>query len=68
MHMVVVTVRPGLAETETSMSQRNQVFGTSFAAETCPKGFEFVNSPDSDHLTREGFAQRTRTYTFRCRA
>jgi hypothetical protein len=67
MHTVTVIVRPGLAETESSMSQRNQQFGSTFAGQQCPKGFEFVNPPEPDRLSREGLAQRTRTYTFRCR-
>ncbi len=67
MHVVIVTVRPGLAETETSMSQRNQTFGTTFAAQTCPMGFEFVSPPEADRLAQDGLAQRTKTYTFRCR-
>lgn len=66
-HMVIVTVRPGLAETETSMSQRSLAFGTTFASQTCPKGFDFVNNPDPDRPVEAGFAQRQRTYTFRCR-
>lgn len=66
-HMVVVEARPGLAETETSLSQRNLAFGTTYAAQTCPKGFDFINNPDPDRPVEAGFAQRQRTYTFRCR-
>lgn len=67
MHTISVLVRPGLAETETSMSQRMLAFGTKFAGQTCPKGFEFLNNPDPDRPTEAGFAQRQKTYTFRCR-
>lgn len=67
MHSVVVTVRPGLGETETSMSQRNLAFGTKFAADKCPNGFDFLHNPDPDRPVESGFAQRQKTYSFRCR-
>ncbi len=63
MHSLTVAVRPGVLETDGSMSQRNISFATKFAADACPSGFEFVTPPSPEMQT----AQRTRSYTFRCR-
>jgi hypothetical protein len=66
-HMVTASVSPGLMETETSMSQRLVIFSSQFAAQTCPKGYDFVNNPGTDQPVPGGLAQRTKTYVFRCR-
>jgi hypothetical protein len=62
--MVTASVSPGLMETETSMSQRLVIFSSQFAAQTCPKGYDFVNNPATDQPVPGGLAQRTKTYRF----
>lgn len=66
-HLVTVSVKPGLLETETSMSERQYIFANKFAAQTCPRGFDFLNNPNTGQPVEAGFAQRTKTYSFACR-
>jgi len=65
-HLIAVTAAPGLGETEGSIAQRILIFANRFAAQECPKRFEFVNDPNFSQPTAAGFMKRTRTYVFRC--
>jgi hypothetical protein len=64
-HMATVHVSGGILETEGSMSQRMIAFTNEFAAQTCPKGFDFIADPNPD-LRVNALTQRTKVYTFRC--
>jgi hypothetical protein len=65
-HLLTVAAAPGLAETEGSIFQRIHVFANKFAAQTCPKRFEFINDPNVTQPTAGGFMKRTRGYVFVC--
>lgn len=65
-HFLSVTAAPGLGETEGSIFQRIHQFSIRFAAQTCPREFQFVNDPNLVQPTAAGFMQRTRSYVFAC--
>lgn len=67
-HLVTVTAKPGLFETEGSIKQRIHIFAQKFAARTCASPFDFVDDPNFDQEVAGGFMKRTRTYVFVCRA
>lgn len=64
-HLVTVHVAPGMLETESSMSQRMFVFANKFAAQTCPRRFEFIADPNRENRIDE-LTIRTKPYVFRC--
>ncbi len=64
-HLVTVRVSPGLLETEDSMSQRMFVFANKFAAQTCPRRFEFIADPNRERRVDE-LTVRVKPYVFRC--
>jgi hypothetical protein len=64
-HMLTVHVSPGMLETEGSMSQRMIAYANQFAAQACPRSFNFILDPNPD-LRVSALTQRTKVYTFRC--
>jgi hypothetical protein len=67
-HLITITAKPGIMETEGSVSQRIHVFSIKFAAKTCPGAFDFVNDQNLTQESAGGFMTRARSYVFTCQA
>ena len=63
-HLLVVKARPAPLETENAITQRMNIFASTFAATQCPSGVKFLTDPKVNQKLVIGDIQCTKTYLF----